>query len=224
MSTERWAEVDRYYTDLLLPDDEALSAALRASDEAGLPRQNVSPLQGKMLMLLAQIQRSRSILEIGTLGGYSTIWLARSMAGHGRLVSLEANPKHAEVARINIARAGLADLVDLRVGQALETLPKLASEGLGPFDLIFIDADKANNTAYFEWSLRLSRRGTLIIADNVVRDGAVIDAASNDPGVLGIRRFNERLSAEPRVSATAIQTVGIKGYDGFAIALVTADG
>ena len=181
MSTERWAEVDRYYADLLLPDDAALNAALRASDEAGLPRQNVSPLQGKMLMLLAQIQRSRSILEIGTLGGYSTIWLARSLAGNGRVVTLEANPKHAEVARNNIARAGLADLVDLRVGQALETLPKLASEGLGPFDLIFIDADKVNNTAYFEWSLMLSRRGTLIIADNVVRDGAVIDAASDDP-------------------------------------------
>jgi predicted O-methyltransferase YrrM len=155
------------------------------------------------------------------LGGYSTIWLARSLEGNGRVVTLEADPKHPEIARRSVANAGLANLVDLRVGQALETLPQLAGEGIGPFDLIFIDADKANNTAYFEWSLKLSRRGTLIIADNVVRDGAVIDAASSDPSVQGIRRFNERLASEPRVNATAIQTVGSKGYDGFVLALVT---
>jgi predicted O-methyltransferase YrrM len=223
MTIERWTEVDRYYANLLLPVDAALEAALRASYEAGLPPVNVSPQQGKMLMLLAQSRGAQSILEIGTLGGYSAIWLARALAGKGRVVTLEANPNHADVARINIANAGLAEMVDLRVGKALDTLPQLASEGLGPFDLIFIDADKANNTSYFEWSLKLSRRGTLIIADNVVRDGAVIDSASEDPSVQGIRRFNERVAAEPRVSATAIQTVGSKGYDGFVIALVTAD-
>jgi predicted O-methyltransferase YrrM len=223
MTIERWTEVDRYYANLLLPVDAALEAALRASYEAGLPPVNVSPQQGKMLMLLAQSRGAQSILEIGTLGGYSAIWLARALAGKGRVVTLEANPNHADVARINIANAGLAEMVDLRVGKALDTLPQLASEGLGPFDLIFIDADKANNTSYFEWSLKLSRRGTLIIADNVVRDGTVIDSASEDPSVQGIRRFNERVAAEPRVSATAIQTVGSKGYDGFVIALVTAD-
>ena len=223
MLLDLWTRVDRYYADLLVPVDPDLEAALQANEKAGLPPDHVSPNQGKMLMLLAQIQGARSILEIGTLGGYSTIWLARSLTAKGRVITLEKNPRHAEVARVNIANAGLAGMVEFRVGEALDALPQLVKEGLGPFDLIFIDADKRNNSAYFEWSLKLSRRGTVIIADNVVRDGAVIDADSNDPSVLGIRHFNERLAAERRVSATAIQTVGSKGYDGFTIALVTAD-
>jgi predicted O-methyltransferase YrrM len=223
MAQEQWTAVDSYITDLFVPPDPALDAALEASAVAGLPPHNVSPNQGKLLLLLAQIHRANSILEIGTLGGYSTIWLARALPTNGRLITLEADPKHAEIARTNIARAGLAKVVDLRLGRALDTLPQLAAEGRGPFDLIFIDADKPSNPDYFAWALQLSRRGTLIIADNVVRNGAVIDAASSDPSVQGVRRFNELLAIEPRVSATAIQTVGSKGYDGFAIAIVTAD-
>ncbi len=223
MTQEQWTAVDRNITDLLVPPDPALDAALQASAAAGLPPHNVSPNQGKLLQLLARVQGARTILEIGTLGGYSTIWLARALPADGRLVTLEADPKHAEVARANIARAGLADVVELCLGRALDTLPRLAAEGRGPFDLIFIDADKPSNPDYLAWALRLSRRGSLIIADNVVRDGAVLDAASGDPSVQGVRCFNELLAAEPRVSATAIQTVGAKGYDGFAIALVTAD-
>jgi predicted O-methyltransferase YrrM len=223
MTEAQWTAVDRYFADLLLPADPMLEAALAASDAAGLPPHNVSPSQGKLLMLLARLQGARRILEIGTLGGYSTIWLARALPAGGRLITLEADATHVEVARANIARAGLADLVELRLGLALETLPRLAAEGRAPFDLIFIDADKPNNPDYLAWTLRLARRGSLIIADNVVRNGAVIDAASDDPNVQGVRRFNARLAAEPRVSATAIQTVGSKGYDGFALALVTAD-
>ncbi|MEH2410565.1 O-methyltransferase [Nostoc sp.] len=223
MTQEQWTAVDRYFTDLLVPPDPALDAALQTSAAAGLPPHNVSPNQGKLLLLLAQIQRARTILEIGTLGGYSTIWLARALPSDGRLITLEANPKHAEVARANIAHAGLSDIVDLRLGQALSTLPQIAAEGNSPFDLIFIDADKPNNPHYFAWALKLSRRGSLIIADNVVRNGAVIDQSSNDPSVQGVRRFNELLASETRVSATAIQTVGSKGYDGFAIAIVTTD-
>ncbi len=223
MAQEQWTAVDRYITDLLGPPDPALDAALQATAAAGLPPHNVSPNQGKLLLLLAQLQRARTILEIGTLGGYSTIWLARALPADGRLITLEADPKHADVARANIARAALADVVELRLGRALDTLPQLAAEDRGPFDVIFIDADKPSNPEYFAWALKLSRRGTLIIVDNVVRNGAVIDAASGDPSVQGVRRFNELLAAEPRVSATAIQTVGSKGYDGFAIALVTAD-
>lgn len=223
MTEAQWTAVDRYFADLLLPADPMLEAALAASDAAGLPPHNVSPSQGKLLMLLARLQGARRILEIGTLGGYSTIWLARALPAGGRLVTLEADATHLEVARANIARAGLADLVELRLGPALETLPRLAAEGRAPFDLIFIDADKPNNPDYLAWALRLARRGSLIIADNVVRNGAVIDAASGDPNVRGVRRFNARLAAEPRVSATAVQTVGSKGYDGFVLALVTAD-
>ncbi len=223
MAQEQWTAVDRYITDLLGPPDPALDAALQATAAAGLPPHNVSPNQGKLLLLLAQLQRARTILEIGTLGGYSTIWLARALPADGRLITLEADPKHADVARANIARAALADVVELRLGRALDTLPQLAAEDRGPFDVIFIDADKPSNPEYFAWALKLSRRGTLIIVDNVVRNGAVIDAASGDPSVQGVRRFNELLAAEPRVSATAIQTVGSKGDDGFAIALVTAD-
>jgi predicted O-methyltransferase YrrM len=221
MNQEQWTAVDRYFTDLLVPPDAALEAALQASTAAGLPPLNVSPTQGKLLHLLALSQRARTILEIGTLGGYSTIWLARALPAGGHLVTLEADPKHAEVARANIARAGLAAVVELRVGRALDTLPQLAAEGRDPFDLIFIDADKPGYADYFTWALKLSRVGSLIIADNVVRSGAVVDAASADARVQGVRRFNEVLAAEPRVSATAIQTVGGKGYDGFAIAVVT---
>ena len=224
MTQEQWTAVDRYFTDLLVPPDPALDAALRASGAAGLPPINVAPNQGKLLQLLATIQGARSILEIGTLGGYSTIWLARALPAGGRLITLEADPTHAEVARANIAGAGLADVVEVRLGRALETLPRLAAEGRGPFDLIFIDADKPSTPDYFAWALKLARRGSLIVVDNVVRGGAVIDAASDDAGVRGVRRFNELLAAEPRVSATAIQTVGSKGYDGLVIALVTADG
>lgn len=220
---DQWTAVDRYITGLLVPPDPALDATLRASAVAGLPSHNVSPSQGKLLMLLARAQGARTILEIGTLGGYSTIWLARALPADGCLITLEADPKHAEVARANIARAGLAVVVELRLGWALDTLRQLVDEGRGPFDLIFIDADKRSTPDYFTWALKLSRRGSLIIADNVVRDGAVIDATSSDPSVQGVRRFNELLAAEPRVSATAIQTVGSKGYDGFAIVLVTAD-
>lgn len=223
MTAEQWTAVDDYITDLLIPPDPVLDAALQASVAAGLPPHNVSPNQGKLLQLLARVQGARTILEIGTLGGYSTIWLARALPTDGCLITLEADPKHAEVAWANIAGAGLADVVELRLGRALDTLPQIASEGWGPFDLIFIDADKLSNPDYFTWALRLSRRGSLIIIDNVVRNGAVANAASADPSVLGVRRLNELLAAEPRVSATAIQTVGSKGYDGFAIALVIAE-
>ncbi len=223
MTQEQWTAVDRYLTDLFVPSDPVLDAALEASTAAGLPPHNVSPNQGKLLLLLAQLQGARTILEIGTLGGYSTIWLARALPSDGYLITLEADPKHAEVAQKNIARASLSDVVELRLGQALSTLPQLAAEGRSPFDLIFIDADKPNNPNYLAWALKLSRRGSLIVADNVVRNGAVIDTVSNDASVQGVRHFNELLASEPRVSATALQTVGSKGYDGFAIALVVAD-
>lgn len=223
MSQEQWTAVDRYITELLVQADPVLDAALEASEAAGLPAIGVAPNQGKLLMLLAKLQGARRILEIGTLGGYSTIWLGRALPADGRLVTLEASPEYAEVARGNLARAGLAGVAEVRVGPALETLPRLAEEGLAPFDLVFIDADKPSTPEYFQWALRLARRGTLIVVDNVVRDGAVADAASEDASVQGIRRFNELAAAEPRVSATAIQTVGSKGYDGFALALVTAD-
>jgi predicted O-methyltransferase YrrM len=222
MSQEQWTAVDRYITDLLVPTDPALDAALKASTAAGLPAINVSPNQGKLLHLLARMLGAKNILEIGTLGGYSTIWLARSLREGGRLITLEADPKHAEVARANIARAGLADVVDVWLGRALETLPRIEAERLGPFDLIFIDADKASIPDYFAWALKLSRPGSLIIVDNVVRKGAVIDAANADPSIQGVRRFNELLAAEPRVIATTIQTVGTKGYDGLAFVLVIA--
>ena len=223
MTQKLWTAVERYLTDLLVGADPALDAALEASAAAGLPAHEVSPNHGKLLFLLARIQRARTILELGTLGGYSTIWLARALPAGGRLVTLEADQRHAEVARANVARAGLADLVELRVGRALETLPRLAAEGRAPFDLVFVDADKGSNPEYLAWVLELSRPGGLIVADNVVRGGAVVDAASGDPSVQGVRRFYELLAAEPRVSATAIQTVGSKGYDGFAIALVTPE-
>src|SRR5687768_7601428 len=219
---ENWTAVDNYLSGLFVRPDPALDAALEASRAAGLPPINVSATEGKLLHVLARAHRAEKILEIGTLGGYSTIWLARALPAPpaGRLITLEYNPAHADVARANLARAGLADRAQIRVGRAIDTLPKLQSEGAGPFDLIFIDADKPGNPDYLAWSLRLSRVGTLIIADNVVRGGDVLDAASKDASVRGIRRFNELLAAEPRVAATAIQTVGAKGHDGLALALV----
>lgn len=221
MSEAQWSRVDHYFAEQLLPEDPALEAALAASAAAGLPAINVSPNQGMLLQLLAQAIAAKRILEIGTLGGYSTIWLARALPDDGRLISLEAEARHADVARANLARAGLAGIVDVRLGRALDTLPRLESEGQGPFDFVFIDADKPNNTPYFEWALRLTRPGSLIVVDNVVRGGDVIDSGSDEEGVQGVRRLLERIADEPRVRATAIQTVGTKGYDGFAIALVT---
>ncbi|MGH6795689.1 MAG: O-methyltransferase [Methylocella sp.] len=221
MTEALWTVVDRYITDMLVPSDTALDAALAASDAAGLPPIQVTPNQGKLLHILALLQGARRILEIGTLGGYSTIWLARALPGDGRLITLESEPRHADVARANISRAALDAMVDLRVGRALQTLPHVAAEGGGAFDLIFIDADKQSIPEYFRFARKLSRRGSLIVVDNVVRDGRVIDAASHDPDIQGIRRFNEMLATEPGVCATAIQTVGAKGHDGFAIVLVT---
>jgi predicted O-methyltransferase YrrM len=221
MNASAWTDVDAYFNDLLVPADPALDDALTASEEAGLPHINVAPNQGKLLHLLARISGARNILEMGTLGAYSTIWLARALPPGGRLVTLEADPRHAEVARANLDRAGFAGVAQVRLGPALETLPALADEDAGPFDLIFIDADKLNYPGYLDWSLKLSRPGTVIIGDNVVRGGAVTDADSTDPSVRGVRRFTELIAAEPRLTATAIQTVGVKGYDGFALALVT---
>jgi predicted O-methyltransferase YrrM len=222
---ELWTAVDRYICDRLLPQDAVLDAALAASDAAGLPPIATSPNQGKLLELLARVHGAQRILELGTLGAYSTIWLARALPPGGQLVTLEADPRNAEVARANIAAAGLADVVQLRLGPALQTLPELAAEGT-PFDLIFIDADKQNDASYLEWALKLTRPGSLIIADNVVGGGAIIDPNAQNPwgedgGVGGVRRFYDLLGAEPRLQATAIQTVGDKGHDGFAIALVT---
>jgi predicted O-methyltransferase YrrM len=222
MSQEQWTAVDSYITDLLVRGDPALDGALERSAAAGLPQIHVSANQGKMLQLLAQSQKAASILEIGTLGAYSTIWLARALPPGGRLVTLEYDPKHAEVARANIAAAGLAHVVELRLGRAIDLLPRLVDEGAGPFDLIFIDADKQSYPDYFTWALKLSRKGSVIIADNVVRKGAVIDAGSSDAMVQGVRRMNDLVAREPRVSATAVQTVGSKGYDGFMMALVTS--
>jgi predicted O-methyltransferase YrrM len=216
MTQAVWTEVDQYLTDALVPPDPALDAALAASDAAGLPAINVAPNQGKLLHLLARLRGARRILEIGTLAGYSTIWLARALPADGELITLEIDARHAEVATANLANAGLTDRASVRVGPALDTLPTLT----GPFDLVFIDADKPNNPDYFEWALRLSTVGTVIIVDNVVRGGKIVNGAG-DEAVQGARRVIELMAAEPRVSATAIQTVGSKSYDGFAIALVT---
>ena len=222
MNQRTWTEVDTYFSEKLIPEDSALESALRDSDAAGLPQHNVAPNQGKLLQLFAQMQNARKILEIGTLGGYSTIWLARALPEGGRLITLEANPEHAAVAIANIARAGLAHVVDVRVGKAIDTLPLLEKEGIGPFDLIFVDADKPSNPEYLTWSIKLSRPGTVIIGDNVVRNGAVADATSTDRNVIGVRQFFDLMAQHPRLSATAIQTVGSKGYDGFSLAIVSA--
>jgi predicted O-methyltransferase YrrM len=221
MSGDSWDAVERYVTDLFVKSDPALDAALAASETAGLPAIEVAPNAGKLLMLLARAIGARRILEIGTLGGYSTIWLARALPPDGRLITLEAERKHADVARKNIERAGLVDRVEIRVGQALASLSALAAEKAGPFDVVFIDADKENNPAYFAWALKLTRRGSLIVIDNVVRYGAVAETESSDAMVRGTRAALEMMAAEKRVSATVIQTVGSKGHDGFALALVT---
>jgi predicted O-methyltransferase YrrM len=220
MSWETWNAVDEYTAGLLIGADPVLDEALAASAAAGLPEIAVTSNQGKLLSLLAQIHGAHSILEVGTLGGYSTIWLARALPEGGRLVTLELNEDYARVASENLVRAGLAELVDVRVGQATDSLRALVDGGEGPFDLIFIDADKKSTPEYFEQALELSRPGGVILVDNVIRDGALIDPESSDPGVGGMRRFLEMAAAEPRVSATTIQTVGNKGYDGFTLALV----
>jgi predicted O-methyltransferase YrrM len=220
---EMWTDIDEFLSKSLLGSDSVLNAALEASAAAGLPAIQVSPCQGKLLHILARIHQARNILEIGTLGGYSTIWLARALPPDGWLITLELDEHYAAVASDNLARASLLHLVELRIGPAIESLPRLAQEARDPFDLIFIDADKASTPDYFLWALKLSHRGSVIIVDNVVRKGVLLDAESADPAVKGMRRFIELLGAESRVSATAIQTVGSKGYDGFAIALVTGD-
>jgi len=220
MNQELWTKVEEYFAPVV-QEDEALRAAAKEGEKAGLPPIAVSPNEGKLLMLMAQLIGARKILEVGTLGGYSTIWLARGLSEGGRLITLEYEQKHADVAKKNIERAGLGGIVDVRVGDATKTMPELLKEGARPFDLIFLDANKDGYPAYFEWSLKLARKGTVIIADNVVRDGGVIDAASKDASIQGVRRFNEMVAAETRVSATAIQTVGSKGYDGFAVVLVS---
>ncbi|MEV5909414.1 methyltransferase [Streptomyces sp. WAC 01325] len=217
-----WDDVDEYFSSQLSPDDEVLLAALRDSEAAGLPAIGVTATQGKLLQLLAQIQGARNILEIGTLGGYSTIWMARALPADGRLISLEYSAKYAEVASRNIARAGLDKVVEVRVGPALESLPKLADENPAPFDLVFIDADKANNPHYVDWALRLTSTGSLIVVDNVVRGGRVVETDSDAPDVRGTRAAIELIGSHPRLSGTAIQTVGGKGYDGFALARVLA--
>jgi predicted O-methyltransferase YrrM len=220
MTQEMWTSVDNYINELYLPPDAMLDAALEASRAAGLPAINLSANQGKLLQLLARAVRANTILEVGTLGGYSTIWLARGLPAGGKLVTLEYAAKHAEVARANIARAGLADVVEVRLGKASATLPQLIGDARAPFDFIFIDADKPGYADYFQWSLKLSRPGTLIVADNVVRKGEVANAATTDADAQGIRRFSELVAGEPRVSATAFQTVGSKGHDGMAVILV----
>ena len=222
MSQDRWTAVDSYINDLLVRPDAALEAALEGSEAAGLPAIQVAANQGKLLHLLVRLQGARTILEVGTLGGYSTIWLARALPPDGRLVTLELDPTHAEVASANIARAGLVARVEVRVGPASESLSRLTQEGVEPFDMVFIDADKEGYPDYLDWALRLTRPGSLIVADNVVRGGALMDPASSDPRVQAVRRFIELVAAEPCLDATVIQTVGSKGYDGLAFALVTS--
>jgi predicted O-methyltransferase YrrM len=222
MTKKVWEAVDNYFDKMLIPRDSTLDDALAAAAAAKLPAIQVSSVQGKFLHLLARILGARNILEIGTLGGYSTIWMARALPEGGRVITLEADPKHAEVARKNFVRAGVEGKVELRLGKGLDTLPKIASEGRGPFDLFFIDADKSNMPEYFAWSLKLARKGSIIIADNVVREGAVLDAKSKDADIQGIRRFLEMVGKEKRVSGTALQTVSTKSYDGFALVLVTS--
>ena len=219
MTDDKWTAVDDYLATTIVAEDEALAAARAASEAAGLPQIEVSAPQGKLLHLIARIAGARNALEIGALGGYSTIWIARALAPGGRLVTLESDATHAKVARTNVALAGLGDTVEVRVGAALDLLPALAAEGL-VFDFVFIDADKANNARYLAWALRLSRPGTTIVVDNVVRGGRILNAASRDGDVAGVRAMFEAMRAEPRLAATAIQTVGAKGWDGFALAVV----
>jgi predicted O-methyltransferase YrrM len=220
MDAKLWAAVDHYIGERLVPSDPALDAALKANAAAGLPAIDVSPVQGKLLHVLALTKGARRILEIGTLGGYSTIWMARALPAGGRLVTLEAEPKHAKVARANLERAGMSQKVEIRVGPATDSLAQLVKKRAAPFDLIFIDADKENIPAYIGWALKLAKRGTLMVIDNVVREGAILNAASKDPDIQGVRAMFELLAAEPRLSAAAIQTVGTKTWDGLALAVV----
>ena len=220
MSDTRWSAVEHWIAERIVPTDDALRAAVEQSAASGLPGIQIEPTTGKLLNLIARMIQAERILEMGTLGGYSTIWLARALPEDGKLITLEANPDYARVAEKNIAGAGLGERVDLRVGPALEALPKILDGGEGPFDLVFIDADKENQDKYLSWALDLTRVGSVIIGDNVVRDGRVTDPDSDDPNIQGIRRFMDLLAAEPRIDATAIQTVGSKGYDGFAVGLV----
>jgi predicted O-methyltransferase YrrM len=223
MTEQMFADVDRYFESLYTPVDQALASALAANAAAHLPAIDVSPAQGKLLQILARSIGARRILEIGTLGGYSSLWLAGALSGDGRLITLEVNPRHAAVARDNFARAGFAERIELREGPALETLAQLQAAAVERFDFIFIDADKPNNPQYLSWALRLSHRGSVIVFDNVVRNGEILDSRSKDAAVQGTRKLHQLLASERRVSATSIQTVGIKGYDGFAIAMVNAD-
>ncbi len=220
MGQAQWTEVDAFLDSLLVGEDEALAEATAAAQRAGLPPISVSAAQGKLLYLLAKVLGARRVLEIGTLGGYSAIWMARALPADGHLISLEYSPRHAEVASGNIARAGLVGTVEIRVGAAGETLPKLAAEGVEPFDMVFIDADKGGYPDYLDWSLKLTRPGSLIVADNVVRGGAVADGLSRDPNVQGVRSYLEKVAADPRLEGTVMQTVGVKGYDGLSIARV----
>ncbi|MDD9269267.1 O-methyltransferase [Paenibacillus sp. GCM10023248] len=217
-----WEHVDQYITQQLIPQDNILESVLRSNQQAGLPPYDVTPNQGKFLNLLVRMHGSKRILEIGTLGGYSTIWLARALPAGGQLVTLELDPHHAEVARANLALASLNELVELRVGDALEQLARMKDEGVAPFDFIFIDADKPNNPNYLQWALHFSHPGTVILGDNVIRDGEIINEHTEDPRVKGVRAFYELLADEPRITATAIQTVGSKGYDGFVMGIVTS--
>ncbi len=219
-STATWDAVDAYFADLLLPSDSVLDSALAESAAAGLPEIAVAPNQGALLGFLVRLMGARKILEIGTLGGYSSIWFGRALPPGGRLITLEIEPERVELARRNIANAGLSEVVEVRLGRGLDLLPVIEQAGEGPFDLIFIDADKPSNPDYFEWALKLSRPGSLIIIDNVVRSGAVTNDRSLDANVKGVRTLAERMAREPRIDATVIQTVGVKGYDGLAFALV----
>jgi predicted O-methyltransferase YrrM len=223
MDEEKFAAVDAFVEETLVEHDEALRGALQAAGQAGMPSIQVSPPQGKLLQMLVRLQGARTLLEFGTLGGYSTILLARALPEDGRLITLEANAEYAGVAQQSIERAGLAERVELRVGPALETLTELEDEGAGPFDFVFIDADKVNTPNYFAWALDHSRPGSLIVADNVVRGGTLAEASSADPATQAQRRLHEMITEDPWVEATTIQTVGSKGYDGFTIALVEGD-
>ena len=217
---KRWRAVDDYFSRTIVGADAALEATLAANAAAGLPQIDVSPSHGKLLHLLARMTNARNALEIGALGGYSAIWIARALPPEGRLVTLEADERHAGIAARNIARAGLGGKVEIRTGPALDSLPRIEAERLGPFDFVFIDADKSNNADYLAWALRLSRPGTAVVVDNVVREGAIVDGAAADRDVAGVRRMFEMMAREPRLKATAIQTVGAKGWDGFALAIV----
>jgi predicted O-methyltransferase YrrM len=220
MKQDQWTAVDHYITNTIVMPDESLRAALKRSEDAGLPAISVSPGQGKLLMQLAMIRGAKNVLEIGTLGGYSTIWLARGMAPGGKLITLEAEKRHADVARKNLDDAGVGAIVEIILGSALQSLPKLEKQGRGPFDLIFVDADKSSLPEYFQWAMKLSRSGSVIVIDNVVRKGEVLDTSGRDASVAGVRRMNELIAAEERACATTIQTVGHKGYDGFTMVVV----